>query len=104
MLFLAEPKASAPRQSFTRQCIRDGGRCDRIVGRAWPKRVHESKRRSRPMKPAINIITLAVGDLERALRCDGLGLDSPGIKVEEFLGDERQAAGAVAMFEFWSIR
>lgn len=53
------------------------------------------------MKPCINIITLAVDDLERALRFyrDGLGLDSPGIKGEEFIGDKDQAAGATAMFE-----
>jgi uncharacterized protein len=52
------------------------------------------------MKPCINIITLAVDDLERALRFyrDGLGLDTPGIKGEEFVGDQQQAAGAVAMF------
>jgi hypothetical protein len=55
----------------------------------------------RPVKPCINIITLAVADLKRALRFyrDGLGLHSPGIKGEEFIGDEQQAAGAVAMFE-----
>jgi uncharacterized protein len=53
------------------------------------------------MRNAINIITLAVDDLERALRFyrEGLGFDSPGIKGEEFVADERQAAGAVAMFE-----
>jgi catechol 2,3-dioxygenase-like lactoylglutathione lyase family enzyme len=53
------------------------------------------------MKPAINIITLAVGNLERSLRFyrGGLGLNSPGIKGENFLGDDRHAAGAVAMFE-----
>jgi catechol 2,3-dioxygenase-like lactoylglutathione lyase family enzyme len=53
------------------------------------------------VKPCINIITLAVDDLERALRFyrDGLGLDSAGIKGEEFIGDKDRAAGATAMFE-----
>lgn len=53
------------------------------------------------MKPSINIITLAVDDLERALRFyrDGLGFDSPGITGEEFIGDKDQAAGAVVMFK-----
>jgi catechol 2,3-dioxygenase-like lactoylglutathione lyase family enzyme len=53
------------------------------------------------VKPCINVITLAVGDLKRALRFyrDGLGLDSPGIVGEEFIGDEQQAAGAVVMFK-----
>jgi catechol 2,3-dioxygenase-like lactoylglutathione lyase family enzyme len=53
------------------------------------------------MQPRINVITLAVGDLERALRFyrDGLGLQSPGIVATEFEGDEQNAAGAVVMFE-----
>jgi catechol 2,3-dioxygenase-like lactoylglutathione lyase family enzyme len=53
------------------------------------------------VKPCINAITLAVGDLKRALRFyrDGLGLGSPGIVGEEFIGDEQQAAGAVVMFK-----
>jgi len=56
------------------------------------------------MKPSINIITLAVGDLERALRFyRDLGLDSPGIVGEEFIGDEQQAAGAVVMFKLANV-
>ena|ERR1700680_653243 len=57
-----------------------------------------------PMKPSINIITLAVGDLERALRFyRDLGLDSPGIVGEEFIGDDQQAAGAVVMFKLANV-
>jgi hypothetical protein len=53
------------------------------------------------MEPRINVITLAVDDLERALAFyrDGLGLDSPGVIGTEFPGDEESPAGAVAMFE-----
>lgn len=47
------------------------------------------------------MITLAVGDLDRALRFyrDGLGLDSPGMVGTEFVGDETTPGGAVAMFQ-----
>ena len=53
------------------------------------------------MEPRINVITLAVDDLERALAFyrDGLGLDSPGVVGTEFPGDAESPAGAVAMFE-----
>ena len=52
------------------------------------------------MEPHIDVITLAVDDLDRALRFyrDGLGLDSEGIIATEFAGDEENAAGAIAMF------
>jgi uncharacterized protein len=52
------------------------------------------------MQPRIHVITLAVADLDRALRFyrDGLGLESKGIVATEFLGDEENAAGAIAMF------
>lgn len=52
------------------------------------------------MEPRINVITLAVDDLERALRFyrDGLGFESEGIIATEFAGDEEHAAGAIAMF------
>jgi hypothetical protein len=52
------------------------------------------------MDPRINVVTLAVADLERALRFyrDGLGLESPGVEGTEFVGDDRQPGGAVAMF------
>jgi catechol 2,3-dioxygenase-like lactoylglutathione lyase family enzyme len=53
------------------------------------------------MEPRVNVITLAVEDLERSLTFyrEGLGLRSPGIIATEFVGDETNAAGAVVMFE-----
>ena len=53
------------------------------------------------MEARIDIITLAVADLERAL-CfyrDGLGLESRGVIGTEFAGDDVEPAGAVALFE-----
>ena len=53
------------------------------------------------MKPRINVITLAVDDLERALVFyrDGLGLRTKGIVGTQFPGTKTDAAGAVAFFE-----
>ncbi len=53
------------------------------------------------MQPRINVITLAVSDLDRALEFyrDGLGLESPGIVGTEFAGDDATPAGAVAIFQ-----
>lgn len=53
------------------------------------------------MQPRIDVITLAVADLDRALSFyrDGLGLESPGIIGTEFAGDNIHPAGAVAMFQ-----
>ena len=52
------------------------------------------------LEPRIDVITLAVSDLERALEFyrDGLGLDSPGVIGTEFTGDATSPSGAVAMF------
>src|SRR3954453_21254020 len=52
------------------------------------------------MEPRIDVITLAVADLERALAFyrDGLGLESPGVVATEHAGDDEHPAGAVAMF------
>jgi catechol 2,3-dioxygenase-like lactoylglutathione lyase family enzyme len=52
------------------------------------------------MDPRVDVITLAVSDLQRSLDFyrDGLGLESPGIVGTEFTGDEVTPAGAVAMF------
>jgi len=49
----------------------------------------------------VDVITLAVRDLDRALVFyrDGLGLESRGIVGEEFVGDDFSAAGAIALFE-----
>lgn len=56
------------------------------------------------MKPCINIITLAVADLKRALRFyRALDLESAGIVGDEFSGDDRQAAGAVVMFTLTNL-
>ena len=53
------------------------------------------------MEPRIDVVTLAVSDLERALVFyrDGLGLESPGVIGTEFAGDDNTPAGAVAMFQ-----
>jgi uncharacterized protein len=49
----------------------------------------------------IDVVTLAVSDLRRALAFyrDGLGLASEGIVGEEFVGDEKNAGGTAAMFK-----
>lgn len=53
------------------------------------------------MRPRIHVITLAVGDLDRALEFyrEGLGFESPGVVGTEFAGDDTNPAGAVAMFQ-----
>src|SRR5579883_1951103 len=52
------------------------------------------------MDARIDLITLAVADLDRAVAFyrDGLGLPTAGIIGAEFAGDACTAAGAVAMF------
>ncbi len=56
------------------------------------------------MEARIDVITLAVADLERALAFyrDGLGLQSRGIIGSEFVGDAGTPAGALALFELES--
>jgi catechol 2,3-dioxygenase-like lactoylglutathione lyase family enzyme len=53
------------------------------------------------MQAQIDIITLAVADLERAhdFYRDGLGLQSRGVIGTEFVGDDLEPAGAIALFE-----
>ncbi|MFL5796964.1 MAG: VOC family protein [Actinomycetota bacterium] len=52
------------------------------------------------MQSRIHVITLAVGDLDRALEFyRGLGFESPGLVGTEFAGDETTPAGAAAMFQ-----
>jgi catechol 2,3-dioxygenase-like lactoylglutathione lyase family enzyme len=53
------------------------------------------------MKPQVNVITIAVKDLDRSLRFyrDGLGLHTNGIIGTEFKGSKEQPVGAVVMFE-----
>ena len=53
------------------------------------------------MEPRIDVITLAVSDLERALEFyrDGLGFESSGLIGTEYAGDDLTPAGAAAMFK-----
>lgn len=53
------------------------------------------------MQGRIDVITLAVADLDRAHQFyrDGLGLESRGLLGTEFVGDDANPAGAIAMFE-----
>lgn len=53
------------------------------------------------MEPHIDVITLAVSDLERSLEFyrDGLGLESSGLVGTEYPGDAVTPAGAAAMFK-----
>lgn len=52
------------------------------------------------MQPRIDVLTLGVADLERALAFyrDGLGLETDGVIGTEYPGGETEPAGAVAMF------
>ena len=52
------------------------------------------------IRAGVDVLTLAVADLPRAVAFyrDGLGLPSAGIVGEEFVGDEENAGGAAAMF------
>jgi uncharacterized protein len=52
------------------------------------------------MEPRINVITLAVDDLDRSLAFyrDGLGLDTPGVVGSEFVGDNDSPDGTIVMF------
>jgi catechol 2,3-dioxygenase-like lactoylglutathione lyase family enzyme len=53
------------------------------------------------MDARIDVITLAVRDLERALAFyrEGLGLESRGVIATELVGDDVTPSGAVVMFE-----
>ena len=53
------------------------------------------------MEPHIDVLTLAVNDLDRSLAFyrDGLGLASPGVTGTEFAGDDTNPAGAIAIFQ-----
>ncbi|MBF6065865.1 VOC family protein [Nocardia terpenica] len=52
------------------------------------------------MKASIDALSLAVDDVERAMRFyrDGLGLATPGIIGTEFVADQENPGGTVAMF------
>jgi catechol 2,3-dioxygenase-like lactoylglutathione lyase family enzyme len=53
------------------------------------------------MDARIDVITLAVADLDRALAFyrDGLGLESEGVIGTEWVGDEDTPSGAIALFK-----
>ncbi|MBV9534116.1 MAG: VOC family protein [Solirubrobacterales bacterium] len=53
------------------------------------------------MDPRIDVVTLAVADLERSLQFyrEGLGLESSGVIATEYVGDEVTPAGAIVLFE-----
>jgi uncharacterized protein len=52
------------------------------------------------MEPHIDVITLAVGDLDRSLAFyrDGLGLETTGVVASELVDEETNAAGAIVIF------
>jgi uncharacterized protein len=52
------------------------------------------------MEPHIDVITLAVGDLDRSLAFyrDGLGLETAGVVASELVDEETNAAGAIVIF------
>jgi catechol 2,3-dioxygenase-like lactoylglutathione lyase family enzyme len=52
------------------------------------------------VRPQLNVVTLAVDDLDRSLAFyrDGLGLATDGIVGEEFTGDAELPAGRAVMF------
>ena len=74
-----------------------------MVRRVW----RNPEPHSRPHKevafvePRLHVITLAVDDLERALRFyrDGLGLPTTGVVANQHKGDDTNAAGAIVMFK-----
>lgn len=53
------------------------------------------------MDARIDVITLAVANLDRALAFyrDGLGLPTQGVIGTEWVGDDSTSAGAIALFE-----
>ena len=53
----------------------------------------------RPIDARIDVITLAVDDLDRSLAFyRALGLESEGVIATEFTGDQDSPAGAIALF------
>jgi uncharacterized protein len=56
------------------------------------------------MDPRLNVITLAVDDLERALVFyrDGLGLATRGVVAADVIDEQTGAIGAIVTFEFES--
>jgi catechol 2,3-dioxygenase-like lactoylglutathione lyase family enzyme len=58
------------------------------------------------MEPRLNVVTLAVDDLERALAFyrDGLGLQPSGDVATDLVDTETGAAGAIVIFSLESGR
>ena len=56
------------------------------------------------MEPRLNVITLAVDDLERALAFyrDGLGLQTNGVVASDLVDQKTGAAGAIVIFKIES--
>ena len=56
------------------------------------------------MEPRVNVITLAVNDLERALVFyrDGLGLQTNGVVAGDLVDQDTGAAGAIVVFKLES--
>jgi uncharacterized protein len=56
------------------------------------------------VEPRVDVITLAVEDIERALRFyrDGLGFESRGVIGTQWTDEESGANGAIAVFKFES--
>jgi len=56
------------------------------------------------MEPRVNVITLAVNDLERALVFyrDGLGLQTNGVVAGDLVDQDTGAAGAIVIFKLES--
>jgi predicted lactoylglutathione lyase len=56
------------------------------------------------VEPRVDVITLAVEDLQRALRFyrDGLGFESRGVIGTQWTDEESGANGAIAVFKFES--
>jgi uncharacterized protein len=56
------------------------------------------------MEPRLNVITLAVDDLERALLFyrDGLGLETRGVVASDLVDETTGAAGAIVVLELES--
>jgi catechol 2,3-dioxygenase-like lactoylglutathione lyase family enzyme len=68
----------------------------------WTSRSPEQgKGGSQTMDPRLNVITLAVDDLERALVFyrDGLGLQTKGVVATDLVDEKTGAAGAIVIFK-----
>jgi catechol 2,3-dioxygenase-like lactoylglutathione lyase family enzyme len=67
----------------------------------WLRAGNDRERKGWRMDARIDVITLAVADLDRALAFyrDGLGLSTQGVIGTEWVGDDSTPAGATVTFE-----